>query len=289
MKRTYRLSYIDKNNKIVPIDLTGCENYIKGDIQFIDSVTMKFSNEKELIDEMVLAELVPSYVTKLYISYDEGKEKYQKIIYDGDILLFSDSLSRTNIKYAEKAMKRYKFNPIDLMKLGRLYLKKYENKKGMNSISYGLISYANLVASKDYYSLSNDEKIEVDEYIQNFVRHEFYSSNGKVRYKALRDFVIKIMYVDDIYNINRRHDYLDFNNCQYDIKTSEDLNKTMEYDDEEIEEYITKEDYLPLIKKCKSDNFEAYQDGNDYIAPLSKEDYIDAIKCDMKKVLRKNK
>ena len=70
MKRTYRLSYIDKNNKIIPVDLTGCENYIKGDIQFIDSVTMKFSNEKELIDEMILTELVPSYVTKLYVSYD---------------------------------------------------------------------------------------------------------------------------------------------------------------------------------------------------------------------------
>ena len=52
MKRMYRLSYIDKNKKIIPIDLTGCENYINGDIQFIDSVTMKFSNEKELIDEI---------------------------------------------------------------------------------------------------------------------------------------------------------------------------------------------------------------------------------------------
>ncbi len=289
MKRMYRLSYIDKNKKIIPIDLTGCENYINGDIQFIDSVTMKFSNEKELIDEMILAELVPSYVTKLYVSYDVEKGKYQNIIYDGDILLFSNSLIRTNIRYAEMAMKRYKLDPINLMKLGRLYLKKYENKKGMNSISYGLISYANLIISGDYYSLSNSEKVEINEYIQNFVKHEFYNSNGKVRYKALRDFVIKVMYVDDIYDISRRHDYLNFNNCQYDIKPLKSLNDITECEEEIEEDFRTYEDYLPLIKECKGDDFEAYQDGNDYIAPLSREDYIDAIKCEMRKVLRKNK
>ena len=289
MKKTYRLSYIDKNNKIVPIDLTGCENYIKGDIRFIDSVTMKFSNEKELIDEMILSELVPSYVDKLYISCDMEKGKYQNIIYDGDILLFSDSLGKISISYVDKIMNKYESSPVELMKLGRLYLKKYKNKSGMKSISYGLVAFANDKSSGTYYSLPASEKNEVDGYISNFVKHEFYSSNGKVGYKSLRDFVIKIMYVNGIYNVDRMHDYLDFNNYQCSVKTLKPSIKTTQCVEEVEEDFRTVEDYLPLIKKCKGDDFEAYQDGNDYIAPLSREDYIDAIKCDMRKVLRKNK
>ena len=230
----YSLCYI-KNNKIKLIgDLDS--------LQSIDNYTTKFDSEKELIDDIKLNNGISDNIYKVYV-YNKSKKK---IIYDGDILLFSDSKDKISIDYVNKMFREYKANPKKLLILSKMYAKKYKNKEGFLPKVNGLYTYAESKIDNTYDISGYDDKEYLNSLVTSFINAEFYSklknNEIKTKYSAIREFVIKTMYINGVINENRPLSFLDIDDKnEFKSKESEE-----ELFDEE--EFLTEED---VIRSCK--------------------------------------
>lgn len=255
----YSLCYI-KNKEIKLIgDLDS--------LQSIDNYTTKFDSERELIADIKLNNGISDNIYKVYV-YNKSKKK---IIYDGDILLFSDSKDKISIGYVNKMFREYKDNPKKLLILSKMYAKKYKNKDGFLPKVNGLYTYAVSKIDNTYDISGYDEREYLSNLVTSFINAEFYSklknNEVKTKYSAIREFVIKTMYINGIINENRSLSFLDI----------DDKNVFKRKENEEIlfdeEEFLTEEDVIrsckEILKDYKFDTSDGVVDGHDYIKPIT--------------------
>ncbi len=275
----YSLSYIE-NDIIKLVDLSSYEellNYDLNDIKTIDFFTTKFNNEEELLNSLKTKDLIGENVDKLYV-YSEKREE-GKIIFDGDILLFSKDKNHFNMSYINYVFEMYKNDPKKMLLLARLYAKKYSKSEGMLNKVNNLFNYANSKIDGWYEASSYSERNYMDEAVKYFIKSEFFSKNSnnvyKEKYTSLRDFLIKKMYVDGKLDINRRHSYLSYNykieeksNIKRKVVKINDIDTDYDYEEFLFEEDI-KRSNNEILKNFKSEKEEPILDGNDYIVPLT--------------------
>lgn len=255
----YSLCYI-KNKEIKLIgDLDS--------LQSIDNYTTKFDSERELIADIKLNNGISDNIYKVYV-YNKSKKK---IIYDGDILLFSDSKNKISIDYVNKMFREYKDNPKKLLILSKMYAKKYKNKDGFLPKVNGLYTYAVSKIDNTYDISGYDEREYLSSLVTSFINAEFYSklknNEVKTKYSAIREFVIKTMYINGIINENRPLSFLDI-----DDKNVFKRKETVEVLFDE-EEFLTEEDVIrsckEILKDYKFDTSDGVVDGHDYIKPIT--------------------
>ena len=255
----YSLCYI-KNKEIKLIgDLDS--------LQSIDNYTTKFDSERELIADIKLNNGISDNIYKVYV-YNKSKKK---IIYDGDILLFSDSKNKISIDYVNKMFREYKANPKKLLILSKMYAKKYKNKDGFLPKVNGLYTYAVSKIDNIYDISGYDEREYLSSLVTSFINAEFYSklknNEVKTKYSAIREFVIKTMYINGIINENRPLSFLDI-----DDKNVFKRKETVEVLFDE-EEFLTEEDVIrsckEILKDYKFDTSDGVVDGHDYIKPIT--------------------
>ncbi len=255
----YSLCYI-KNKEIKLIgDLDS--------LQSIDNYTTKFDSERELIADIKLNNGISDNIYKVYV-YNKSKKK---IIYDGDILLFSDSKNKISIDYVNKMFREYKDNPKKLLILSKMYAKKYKNKDGFLPKVNGLYTYAVSKIDNIYDISGYDEREYLSSLVTSFINAEFYSklknNEVKTKYSAIREFVIKTMYINGIINENRPLSFLDI-----DDKNVFKRKETVEVLFDE-EEFLTEEDVIrsckEILKDYKFDTSDGVVDGHDYIKPIT--------------------
>lgn len=275
----YSLCYI-KNNEIKLIgDLNS--------LQSIDNYTTKFDSEKELIDDIKLNNGISDNIYKVYV-YNKSKKK---IIYDGDILLFSDSKDKISIDYVNKMFREYKANPKKLLILSKMYAKKYKNKDGFLPKVNGLYTYAVSKIDNTYDISGYDEKEYLNSLVASFINAEFYSklknNEIKTKYSAIREFVIKTMYINGIINENRPLSFLNI-----DDKNEFKRKETVEVLFDE-EEFLTEED---IIRSCKEilkgyefDTSDGVVDGHDYIKPITESELKRTLYESGKKLIKRPK
>lgn len=275
----YSLCYI-KNNEIKLIgDLDS--------LQSIDIYTTKFDSEKELIDDIKLNNGISDNIYKVYV-YNKSKKK---IIYDGDILLFSDSKDKISIEYVKKMFREYKSNPKKLLILSKMYAKKYKNKEGFLPKVNGLYTYAESKIDNTYDISDYDEKEYLNSLVTSFINAEFYSklknNEIKTKYSAIREFVIKTMYIKGVINENRPLSFLDI----------DDKNEFKRKENEEIlfdeEEFLTEEDVIrsckEILKDYKFDTSDGVVDGHDYIKPITESELKRTLYESGKKLIKRPK
>ena len=230
-KYKYNLSYIE-DSKIIPIKLG--KDFTECSLKNMDSYTGIFRNEEELLMLLKYMHLIPADIDKLYISYNkevDGKT-YQNIIYDGDILLFEDEnkFSKEYINYIFNLLSRRE-NLSLLRKLFELYYKKYnvneynlsieelkqKKYKHFKNMHKRVLKLYQVIYRKENNIFETEkylDEIEFDGYIDEFINKEFYrtTKEGKTLiYSSVRDFIIKLKYVHGLYDIDREHKYLDYN------------------------------------------------------------------------------
>ena len=282
-KYKYNLSYID-NGIIKSIDLQLFSTLSKKDlheIKNIDELTTIYNSEEELLDNLKFLNLIPNNINKLYLTHNVNGEEI--IGYNGDILLFKKDKEKLDIRYIKNVFENYKEEPNKLLILARQYLKKYNKSKGMMLKVKDLIFYANLKRESSFNYLCSDEIEELNGTIDNFINTEFYDKTKQdktIRYSNIRDFVIKEKYVEAEYNISRLHDYLKYNNniLKSNIKKDDLINEENIEDDNE--EFLTMADFDKVdnsILDGYHEDFEIYQDGKDYIVPITKKELKKAL------------
>lgn len=275
----YSLCYI-KNNEIKLIgDLDS--------LQSIDNYTTKFDSERELIADIKLNNGISDNIYKVYV-YNKSKKK---IIYDGDILLFSDSKDKISIDYVNKMFREYKANPKKLLILSKMYAKKYKNKDGFLPKVNGLYTYAVSKIDNTYDISGYDEREYLSSLVTSFINAEFYSklkyNEIKTKYSAIREFVIKTMYINGIINENRPLSFLNI-----DDKNEFKRKETVEVLFDE-EEFLTEED---IIRSCKEilkgyefDTSDGVVDGHDYIKPITESELKRTLYESGKKLIKRPK
>ena len=226
-KYKYNVSYIE-NGIVKPLKFNG-KNLFDSDLKTIDRSTVKLKDEEMLLLYLKEVKMIPKYIDKLYISYKVENEDKQHIIYDGDILLFSEDKDKFNYEYILKMFDNLKRNRNELLKLCQLYTKKYslpkekleiKKYKHFKNMLKRIKSIAEYVRRNENIFLDSGnflEEIKLDKYIDEFILKEFFSEtkNGNVlKYSNLRDFIIKLKYVSGEYNIDRSHDYLEYNETE---------------------------------------------------------------------------
>ena len=282
-KYKYNLSYID-NGIIKSIDLQLFSTLSKKDlheIKNIDELTTIYNSEEELLDNLKFLNLIPNNINKLYLTHNVNGEEI--IGYNGDILLFKKDKEKLDIRYIKNVFENYKEEPNKLLILARQYLKKYNKSEGMMLKVKDLIFYANLKRESSFNYLCSDEIEELNGTIDNFINTEFYDKTKQdktIRYSNIRDFVIKEKYVEAEYNISRLHDYLKYNNniLKSNIKKDDLINEENIEDDNE--EFLTMADFDKVdnsILDGYHEDFEIYQDGKDYIVPITKKELKKAL------------
>ncbi len=257
----YTLCYI-KDEKISLINL---KDYNISNIKSLDEFTTTFNNMEELLNELYDKNLIPEKNINLYV-YNLNK---QKIIYNGDIILYKNNKINLNINYVKENLAELKNKPLDLFILLKIYLKKYKNKSGMINKIKNLCQYASTKKEKYYNSLSSDEKSRLEEYFTDFIRTEFYfKRQNKIveDYSTIRDFVVNMMYVDDLFDLDRKHSYLKYNYKKDNLNDELDYNK---YENEEFFEESDKSINEEILANKIVDSYELI-DGNDYYKSLSK-------------------
>lgn len=275
----YSLCYI-KNNEIKLIgDLDS--------LQSIDNYTTKFDSEKELIDDIKLNNGISDNIYKVYV-YNKSKKK---IIYDGDILLFCDSKDKINIDYVNKMFREYKANPKKMLILSKMYAKKYKNKDVFLPKVNGLYTYAVSKIDNTYDISGYDERENLSSLVTSFINAEFYSklknNEVKTKYSAIREFVIKTMYINGIINENRPLSFLDI----------DDKNEFKSKESEEVlfdeDEFLTEEDVIrsckEILKDYKFDTSDGVVDGHDYIKPITESELKRALYESGKRLIKRPK
>ena len=276
MKYKYNVSYI-KDGEIIPLKYKN-KKMFDSDLRTIDRSTLILSSEGEVLYYLKGMKLIPEDVDKLYISRTEiiNGEEVENIIYDGDILLFEEDKNKFNTEYIQKTLSFFKsrINISTLAKLFELYYKKYNLPKyKLEQKKY--IHFANMLNRVKKILLLIDKRLnnifevdpevekKLDKAIEEFYNKEFLNitKNGTtLKYGNVRDFIIKVKYAYGEYDVDRKHTYLD-NNKKPEVETQE--------------EFLTEEDFVRStneILKTYNNDFVPYQDGNDYITPLTKEE-----------------
>ena len=281
----YNLSYLEENGKLVPANKKG-KNIFESNLESIDNATTSFETESDLIDFLKAIDAIPTNVDKLHITYnkkdEDGKILQERVGY-GDRLFFKKDKKKFNYDYVIAMFEYYKNNPDELLKLCDLYINKYtltdEQKREVNyKHKYKhfinmlervrrLVEYADL--KKNYYFETCHYTIamEYEDDIKKFINKEFFrpktkQSGVKLNYSNLRDFIIKSDIVLSGVPIVKKEN----------VKVPK---KEIIEPEEEREEFVTIEDYERDTKKFLKNyepSFESFQDGNDYIASLTKKE-----------------
>lgn len=275
----YSLCYI-KNNEIKLIGNLDS-------LQSIDNYTTNFDSEKELIDDIKLNNGMSDNIYKVYV-YNKSKKK---IIYDGDILLFSDSKDKISISYVNKMFSEYKDNPKKLLILSKMYARKYKNKYGFLPKVNGLYTYAESKVDNTYDISDYDEKEYLNSLVTSFINAEFYSklknNEIKTKYSAIREFVIKTMYINGVINENRP---LSFLNIDYKNEFKSKESEEVLFDEDE---FLTEEDVIrsckEILKDYKFDTSDGVVDGHDYIEPITESELKRTLYESGKKLIKRPK
>lgn len=275
----YSLCYI-KNNEIKLIGNLDS-------LQSIDNYTTNFDSEKELIDDIKLNNGMSDTIYKVYV-YNKSKKK---IIYDGDILLFSDSKDKISISYVNKMFSEYKDKPKKLLILSKMYARKYKNKYGFLPKVNGLYTYAESKVDNTYDISDYDEKEYLNSLVTSFINAEFYSklknNEIKTKYSAIREFVIKTMYINGVINENRP---LSFLNIDYKNEFKSKESEEVLFDEDE---FLTEEDVIrsckEILKDYKFDTSDGVVDGHDYIEPITESELKRTLYESGKKLIKRPK
>lgn len=275
----YSLCYI-KNNEIKLIGNLDS-------LQSIDNYTTNFDSEKELIDDIKLNNGMSDNIYKVYV-YNKSKKK---IIYDGDILLFSDSKDKISISYVNKMFSEYKDKPKKLLILSKMYARKYKNKYGFLPKVNGLYTYAESKVDNTYDISDYDEKEYLNSLVTSFINAEFYSklknNEIKTKYSAIREFVIKTMYINRVINENRP---LSFLNIDYKNEFKSKESEEVLFDEDE---FLTEEDVIrtckEILKDYKFDTSDGVVDGHDYIEPITESELKRTLYESGKKLIKRPK
>ena len=276
MKYKYNISYI-YNDEIIPLKFNG-KNLFDSDLKTIDNSCIILESEEELLYYLKGIYNIPKSVNKLYITHTEivNNMEVEKIIYDGDILLFKSDKDKYNASYIGKLFNYFKLRKSTylLEQLFKLYYRKYnlpeyklKQKKYVHFLNMlNRVKQILLLIEKrkdNIYETNPKLEQKLQKALEEFYNKEYfsYTKNGKsLRYANLRDLIIKVKYVNGEYDINRKHTYLDYNNLNNDLY---------------FEEFLTEEDFDRSIKeilKTYNNEFKPYQDGVDFIAPITKEE-----------------
>lgn len=275
----YSLCYI-KNNEIKLIGNLDS-------LQSIDNYTTNFDSEKELIDDIKLNNGMSDNIYKVYV-YNKSKKK---IIYDGDILLFSDSKDKISISYVNKMFSEYKDKPKKLLILSKMYARKYKNKYGFLPKVNGLYTYAESKVDNTYDISDYDEKEYLNSLVTSFINAEFYSklknNEIKTKYSAIREFVIKTMYINGVINENRP---LSFLNIDYKNEFKSKESEEVLFDEDE---FLTEEDVIrsckEILKDYKFDTSDGVVDGHDYVEPITESELKRTLYESGKKLIKRPK
>lgn len=216
-KINYNLSYYN-NGEYKIINL---ENEIEKEnihsLEAIDNFIMKFNNKEELLNYLVNKRLISNPSVDLAItSNKKNKEtnKYEQTpIYNGKVFLYKNNLDKINIKYALNILEKNKHNGNFMKKLMRNYFDKYStgNPKKILGILNVIYNTGVQIIQKGYNNLDNEEIIEYDNVLDEFIYITFYKYNlefdrylGELRiirqksndgkyikdYKGIRNFII---------------------------------------------------------------------------------------------------
>lgn len=284
-KYKYRLSY-EENGVLIPIKLENIEYLTTGDmtdIKDIDNFTTMFYNLEELLFFLKSELLIPQDTYRLFITFDKknGKKVEQQLYAYPNKIFYEKEKGFLNSNYIYSVIINNAYDGKFIQDIVLHLNKKYDNRRNFSNIdriSKKICEFGNVLTP-------TETKLYYCE-LERLIDKEFYKKKNKKtvpNYKNIRDFICFFSGEKPIITKKKKEE----------TKVGVVIAKTIE--DEEYIEPTTvtyreyKEDIKGLIKSGKEEKFEAYLDGNDWIAPISNDDIERELSFSAKKLcLRKD-
>ena len=280
-KYKFRLSYKD-GNKYIPINLDNVafineEN--KTEIKAIDEFTTNFECYEEMLNYLKNNSLISESVDKLYVTFDVEKNNrtYEQLYAYNKTLFFKNDIERLKGSYVFKYIRNRFDNGAFLYNIIKHYEKKIPNQK--------FSTFKSLVMTIKEGSLWSLDPCDRYVYSKEFNRYLDFlftskkkNEERKIVYKNIRDF---LCYIDGEEPIKVKGN--EIYETVLPKNTIEEVEDYIEPDNITLEEYIKFNKELVL----NVDDFEAYRDGNDFIAPITQEEIEESLNDYAKKLCKK--
>ena len=289
-KYKFRLSY--KTNEILtPIkleDLEELKDIDITDIKEIDKFTTKYENKETLLNDLKEKKLIPEDVTELYITFDkkEGKNTIQQLYSFNKTIFYSNERDKLKTSYAYSLIRNHIDDGEFMQNIIKYYINKYPHKNFsiIDGVSYNLKNYG-------AHGLSPSEYREYVDEVEYFMEYIFYKKNKdgikEKKYRKVRDF---LCYIKGETPIRIKTDTPKPKKV---VKESVPIIKEEIKDDidDDREEFITYKEYQEFnkefISSCKEEDFEPYQDGNDWISPITRREKYSSLNSSVKKLMKR--
>lgn len=272
MKYKFRLSYKD-GSKLIPIDFKDVEflgETSKTEIKTIDEFTTHFEYYEEMIDYLKQNCLIPSNVDKLYVTFDvkQDNKVYEQLYAYNKTLFFKGDIERLKYSYIYKYFRDKFENGAFMEHIVEHYEKKYIHK---NFTTLKVLARA--IKDDGMWTLESDDRSLYFEEFDKFLDFLFKKKTKKgveTNYKNIRDFLCFIGGEEPI-KVKGNEIYETINNKV--VTPEEIMDDFIEPENIPLEEYCNFNESLVY----NMDDFEPYRDGNDYIAPISKEEIVESL------------
>lgn len=277
MKYKFRLSYKD-GNKYIPINLNNVEflnDISKTEIKAIDEFTTHFETKEDMLNYLKSNNLIPNNVETLYITFDvkQDNKTYEQLYAYNKTLFFKGDIDRLKYSYIYKYFRNKFENGTFMENIVEHYEKKYVHK---NFTTLKVLARA--IKDGGIWSLDNDDRKVYYEEFDKFLDFLFKKTTKKgkeVNYKNVRDF---LCFIDGEEPIKVKGNEIFETIDSKVVKPEEIMDDFIEPENIPIEEYCKyNRDFMP-------EYFEAYQDGNDFIAPITKEEIEESMNDYAKKL-----
>lgn len=289
-KYKFRLSY-KYNNILIPIKLEQIED-LKDidvtDIKEIDKFTTKYETLLELLEDLKNKQLIPNDVSELFITFDkkDGKNTIQQLYSFNKTIFYSDARDKLKTSYAYSLIRKHIDDGEFMQNIIKYYINKYPHKNFsiIDGVSYNLKNYGD-------HGLSPSEYKEYVDEVEYFMEYIFYKKNKdgvkEKKYRKVRDF---LCYIKGETPIRIKNDTPKPKKVVKESVPITNLEETLD-DINEREEFITYKEYQEFnkefISSCSEEDFEPYQDGNDWISPISKREKYSSLNSSIKKLMRR--
>ena len=277
MKYKFRLSY-KAGNKYIPINLNNVvflSDISKTEIKAIDEFTTYFETKEDMLNYLKSNNLIPNNVDTLYITFDvkQDNKTYEQLYAYNKTLFFKGDIDRLKYSYIYKYFRNNFENGAFMENIVEHYEKKYVHK---NFTTLKVLARA--IKDGGIWSLDNDDRKvyyeEFDKFL-DFLFKKTTKKGTKVNYKNVRDF---LCFIDGEEPIKVKGNEIFETIDPKVVKPEEIMDDFIEPENIPIEEYCKyNRDFIP-------EYFEAYQDGNDFIAPITKEEMEESLNDYAKKL-----
>ena len=298
----YALGY-KLNGVVNRVDLTRVDclrNKDITDIRTIDCFTKSFDNKEHLLNYLKSLNIIDDIVNDVFV-VKEKKDKNSSIkifdkIYKGEVLFFKNDSDYLDLSFLCIFLVKILNNGEFIKNLAETYYKKYNKKRNgpgyINSTLVTLMRIGDRIKNGEYDSLTPSDLKAYRQCLDNFIIFEFY----KYDYNYLSGQFIRKTDKDGNYtnDINIRtfgiyvKEYLMFKKSEkYTTFKNVKEEKKEEIDEDDHEEFLTQEDFdivnEQILSTYKEDKEGPYEDGVDYIKPLTKKE----LKSDLNNIAKK--